>query len=202
MREVVENIQRVVMFASLAALAVMFIGAVLYKAIPFVTDGVKRCFGSMDMFGRVLCSFCVIGLVLYGGSKSKSVFTFDSGLANNGSYTTNDTVHIGWTYSGIPSTSTVNINFRLHDTTNEWEFIAAETASTLQWDGLMLNATNYDFYVYSVYVPPAPVHTNGVWVGNAYPAHTRSGFVVVNSQIKDGGKVIATPKQKEQNNDE
>ncbi|MBR4616172.1 MAG: hypothetical protein IKO55_11255, partial [Kiritimatiellae bacterium] len=54
-------------------------------------------------------------------------------------------------------------------------------------DYAIANATNYDYMIYLDYIPPSPVHTNGVFelrgfVIDGYPGSRASGFI--NSQPK------------------
>lgn len=146
----------------------------------------------------------VAGAVWHGGSKS---FSFDVGLRNNGSWASNDTVHVAWTYTGIPSASSLYVAYRESGTTNDWADLGETVVSALVWEGTLANATNYDYYVYTTYVPPSPVHTNGVWVGPAYETKKRQGaqsFIVINGVIREHGKAIAPPnaKRKEKEDEE
>ena len=191
-------LQAAVMIAGVAVLAAITIGTFLY-AMRGVPRRITGFFGSW--FAGLLMVVCV---VWYGGSKS---ITFDTGLRNNGSYASNDTVHVAWTYTGIPSASSLYIAYRESDTTNEWADLGETVVSALSWDGTLANATNYDYYVYTTYVPPAPVHTNGVWVGPVYETKKRQGadnFVVVGGVIREHGKDIAPPnaKRKEDEDEE
>ena len=146
----------------------------------------------------------VVGAVFYGGSKS---IRWDTGLTDNGTLITNDFVHVAWNYSGIPSAATLYIDYRLSGTTNEWESLAETSVAALVWECTLANATNYDYWVYTVYVPPVPTHTNGVWVGQAYETKARvkaKAFLVINGVVKEHGRAIAPPsaKRKEQENEQ
>lgn len=173
---------------------IVFLNALgLYFFARNVWEPLRRWWSLQRIEGLLVAAF-VCGMVFYGSTKSS--FQFDEGLTDAGSWTTNDLVHIAWHYGSIPSASTVYIDYRRNDMVgNPWENLAETTAASLEWDGHLADATNYDFWVYSTYIPPVPVHTNGVWVGNAYRTKTGKGFVVTNSRITDKGKVIATPEQ-------
>ena len=82
---------------------------------------------------------------------------------------------------------------------------AETTAAAGSWTGTLANATNYDYYVYSVYVPPIPAHTNGVWVGQAYETKSRVGaksFILLNGKLIEHGRTIATPSAKRKDDEE
>ena len=203
MEDFVRDFQHTLMLVCFAALAVCLFALAAASALPQLTDAIRR-FCGMDNFGKAICALCIVGAVLYGGSKGVSV-RWDAGLSDNGTEITNDTVAVRWTYSGIPAASSVFIDYRLANTTNEWENLAETLASALSWTGTLANATNYDYWVYSTYVPPVPVHTNGVWVGQVYETKARvgaKGFLLLNGKIIEHGRTIATPaaKRKEEEN--
>ena len=89
----------------------------------------------------------------------------------------------------------------------EWADLGETVVSALVWEGTLDNATNYDYLVYTTYVPPSPVHTNGVWVGPVYETKKRQGaqsFIVINGVIRQHGKAIAPPnaRRKEEEDEE
>lgn len=183
--------------ACFVALAVCLFALAVLRAIPELTDAIRR-FCGMDSLGKVVCGVCIVGSVLYGGSKGVNV-RWDDGLRDNGTLITNDTVAVRWTYSGIQGASSVFIDYREAGTTNEWLNLAETLASAQEWTGTLANATNYDYWVYSTYVPPVPVHTNGVWVGQAYETKARVGaksFLILNGKIQEHGRTIAPPSAK------
>ena len=88
-------------------------------------------------------------------------------------------------------------------TGNPWENLAETTAAAQQWVGTLADAEQYDFWIYSTYVPPVPVHTNGVWVGQAYETKQRKGaqcFLIINGKVQERGRTIAPPVQKRKDN--
>ena len=205
MEEFVRDFQHTLMLVCLAALALCLFALAVLRVLPSVTDAIRR-FCGMDNFGRAVCALCIVGAVMYGGSKGVSV-RWDAGLEDNGTLITNDTVAVRWTYSGIPSASSVFIDYRLAGSTNEWENLGETLASALMFGAVLANATNYDYWVYSTYVPPVPVHTNGVWVGQAYETKARVGaaaFLILNGKVQEHGRTIAPPgaKRKEEEDNE
>ena len=192
MKELAHIFHTAVMAIGLSALAAIgaFFAARLFKGVA------GHLIGGLGGSSLVALAF-VAGVVYYGGGKSS--FSFDMGLRDNGSYATNDTVHVAWTYVGIPSASSVYIAYRETGTTNAWDDLGETVASALSWDATVQNATNYDYLVYSTYVPPAPVHTNGVWQGPVYETKRRvrsSEFIVIGAEVRKHGKAIAPPNAK------
>lgn len=197
MMDFVSTFQHGLMLVCFAMLAVCLFALAVASAMPQLTDAIRRYLG-MDNFGKIVCGVCIVGMVLYGGSKGVHV-RWDDGLRDNGSLITNDTVQVRWTYSGIPGASSVFIDYRLAGSTNEWANLAETLASSLGWTGTLADATNYEYWVYSTYVPPVPVHTNGVWVGQAYETKSRVGahsFLILNGKIQEHGRTIAPPSAK------
>ena len=197
MMDFVAAFQHWLTLACFVALAVCLFALAVLCAIPELTDAIRR-FCGMDNFSKVVCGVCIVGAVLYGGSKGVNV-RWDDGLRDNGTLITNDTVAVRWTYSGIPGASSVFIDYREAGTTNKWLNLAETLASAQEWTGTLANATNYDYWVYSTYVPPVPVHTNGAWVGQAYETKAHVGaksFLILNGKVQDHGRTIATPAAK------
>ena len=196
------SFQSVLLVVCFAGLAVCLFALAVLRAFPCLTDAIKRYMG-LDLFGKLLCVFCVVCAVMYGGSKGVYI-RWDTGLHDNGSEITNDTVAVRWIYSGIPSASSVFIDYREAGSTNEWDSLGETVASALEWTGILANATNYEYWVYSTYIPPVPVHTNGVWVGQTYETKARVGaaaFLILNGKVQEHGRTIAPPaaKRKEEN---
>ena len=190
--------QNGVMWACLGMLGVMAVGIILYGF--GLAWGKVREWWSLPLIERVLAGVFVVGFAYYGSTKHGAPSVrWDDGLADNGTLITNDTVSVRWTYPGIPSASSVFIDYREAGSTNKWLNLAETLASAQEWTGTLGNATNYDYWVYSTYVPPVPVHTNGVWVGQAYETKARVGaksFLILNGKVQEHGRTIATPAAK------
>lgn len=190
MKELVETLQHFIMSAGVAALVIIGLLCLSWH-LRGVSDALRKFFAAQSL--AVLFFFVC---VWYGGGKS---FSFDTGLRDNGSYATNDMVHVAWTYTGIPSASSLYIAYRESGTTNKWADLGETVVSALVWDGTLANATNYDYLVYSTYVPPSPVHTNGVWQGPAYETKERRGansFIIIGAVVREHGRAIAPPNAK------
>lgn len=114
-----------------------------------------------------LAAFCAI-LAQKGSTYNIS---FDAFIADAGSYATNDVLHVAATNSG----SYAQFDFadcdllvyrRQHGQTNatDWaECTPRRKFGDLPCDYTVPNATNYNYLVVVDYVPPSPVHTNGVF---------------------------------------
>lgn len=194
--------QHILMVACLAAIG-LIAAAVLFALCGNALSELRRVFGGSKIQG-VIASVAIVGAVMWGGSKGVNV-RWDTGLHDNGTLITNDTVSVAWTYTGIPGESSLYIDYREAGSTNEWENLAETVASAMSWSGTLTNATNYDYWVYSIYIPPVPVHTNGVWVGQAYETKSRVGaksFLILNGKVQEHGRTIAPPaaKRKEEQN--
>lgn len=188
--------------AALVALSVSF----LLFAIAWLAPYVKVAWDKASRLARAVFCIAVAGAVMFGGAKSGGVgssFTFASGLINNGSYSTNDTVYVAWkTTTGLPSSTTVYIESRAKsDTNGVYSAIGNTTYGAGSWTGTLANATNYNFNIWHNYEPPAPVHTNGTWVyqtikAKHQPDDNAIHAVAVKAKIigtEDGDTVSVSP---------
>ena len=99
---------------------------------------------------------------------------WDDGLRDNGSVATNDIVFIRGTYDQLMANDALHVDYRDKGSTNETDWVRCyEGVVTDLAAGFTVNipdATNQVIYVWTEYVPPAPVHTNGeyrvTYVGN------------------------------------
>ena len=114
----------------------------------------------------ILCAVCMIH------AQKRGTISFDGDFIRDaGSYATNDVLHVAATNAPqaamIDLTSAPLLVYRRPcDSTNaaDWvELMPRRTFGELPADWTSVNATNYNYLVYLDYVPPSPVHTNGVW---------------------------------------
>ena len=162
--------------ACLAALAAM-------KARHICRD-VWRSFAGRRGAFAALAAFAVIATIC-AQKPGPPVITVDSFLADAGSYATNDVLHVAVT--NAPAYATVDFSScpvlvyarpRGLSDAPEWEeLLPRRTFSELPADYAIEDATNYNYLVYLDYVPPSPVHTNGVF--------ELRGFVV--GEVESGG---------------
>lgn len=108
----------------------------------------------------------IIG-VIYGGSKGR-VTVDDPYITDNGSYVTNDYIHVSIAKRTtiLPDTTEILVYYRPIDSTNaeDWvEFTPRLTFADFPHDFPLAYATNYNALVGASYTPEPTVHTNGVW---------------------------------------
>ena len=113
-----------------------------------------------------------------GGGKSGSVSVPDDYIADAGSYLTNDIAHVAIAkrLPLLPDSAEILVYARELSSTNaaDWFRLSPHLAfSAHPYDYALPNATNYNVTVYANYIPPSPVHTNGVWEmrGFEVPGH-------------------------------
>ena len=149
--------------ACLAALAAM-------KARHICRDVWRSFTGRRGAFAA-LAAFAVIATICAQKPGPTPVITVDSFLADAGSYATNDVLHVAVTnapaYAGIDFSSCPVLVYArprgLSDAPEWEELLPRRTFSELPADYAIEDATNYNYLVYLDYVPPSPVHTNGVF---------------------------------------
>lgn len=150
------------LLACLAALAAM-------KARHICRD-VWRSFTGRRGVSAALAAFAVVATIC-AQKPNPPVITVDSFLADAGSYATNDVLHVAVTnapaYAGIDFSSCPVLVYArprgLSDAPEWEELLPRRTFSELPADYAIEDATNYNYLVYLDYVPPSPVHTNGVF---------------------------------------
>lgn len=161
--------------------------------------------------GMIITGFITCGFYHYGSTKGWSV-RYEGGIkaGATANVVTNDTVSIYWqrdTSGGIyiPESATVYIDYRPNTATNEeWGLLAQTTVGAWGWSGTVENATNYDYNVWAYYIPPPPVHTNGVWTYRTNFDRNNDYAIPLRARIEVNSKAIATPKEvrKDEKNDD
>ena len=152
-----------------------------------------------------LAAVCTI----YGGRKGTITYPYTDYelryLVDNGSYVSNDYVHVSFTRIVAPATADFFISFRQVDSTNDidWAVFTNTTfaALSIPFDIPYANATNYDWICYTTWTPGPTVQTNGVWHsywGRDKKLHTH--IIPIRSAIRVNGETIATPKSKREAN--
>ncbi|MBQ3808660.1 MAG: hypothetical protein II840_11970, partial [Kiritimatiellae bacterium] len=127
---------------------------------------------------------------------------WDRGLADNGSIATNDTVFIRGTYDQLMANDTLHIDYRDRASTNALDWVRAYNGVVSDLGpGItmtIVGATNMVIWVWSEYVPPAPVHTNGEYrityvgsVTNSPPETPR--YVLPRTPVKTAEGVQLSP---------
>jgi len=150
----------------------------------------------------------VVGMVMYGGRKGSITYPYTDYeqryLQDNGSYVTNDFVHVDFTRIIAPSSADFSIAYREVASTNDadWSVLLVTTFAEFSCPSNVpfANATNYDFMAYTTWTPGPSVQTNGVWHsywGKDQMLHTH--FIPIRTCVRVDGEIIATPKSKENN---
>lgn len=95
----------------------------------------------------------------------RATLVFDRGLRDDGSVATNDWPSIRWGYDAYLANDTVHVEARPKGSTNDldWlEYHRGPVAATA-WSGHMPGCTGMVVHVWSEYVEPPSVRTNGVF---------------------------------------
>ena len=131
-----------------------------------------RGLGRRRGVSAALAAFAVVATICaQKPGPSGPTITIDALLRDAGCYATNDVFHVAVTnapaYAGIDfSGCPVLVYARERGQTNavDWaELTPRHTYGELPADYAIANATNHDYLIYLDYVPPSPVHTNGVF---------------------------------------
>lgn len=202
----IETFRRALMQFCLVGLAI--VGLVYFVLV--LSQTWRVVFAKMKSLHIIECIgaiFFVTILMVHAGTKRPMPhFFFETGLLNDGSYATNDLVHIEWVKSGtpyVPDAATLYVDCREIGSTNEWIELARGIVSDYRLDVTLANATNYNFNIWWYY-ESTDVHTNGVWKYTTIRA--KANDPLKNNELKalprralteGDGKVIATPGMKE-----
>lgn len=162
---------------------------------------------SIDRLSALLIAASVAGIGYYGATKGfMPRISYDGGIKDGATpnVVTNDMVEIHWQrdVSGgelVPLDAPVYVDYRVHTTNEEdaaeWELLGETTVGAWGWSGTVENATNYDYNVWAYYIPPEPVHTNGVWTYKTGFDRSDTYPIPLRARIEVNGKAIATPKE-------
>jgi len=151
-----------ILLALLACLAVLS-GIGIYRLFHHL--GRRGINGALGL--AVLAIVCNLAAQKTPGNMP--IFMFDTTyFYDGGCYATNDTVHAALS----PRMPELYIDdcdvlayMRERASTNAEDFVQLPTYKFGEYpiDFTVNNATNYNYWFYLDYVPPSPVHTNGVW---------------------------------------
>lgn len=185
----------------IAGLVAIAVSLCAYFIARLAWDPFTRKIGKLTV-AKFVAAVCVFGWIQYGATKSS--FHYDGGIKQGvaESYSTNDTVFISWqrdTSQGVyvPDSAAVYIDYRPNIETNaEWGLLAESTVAAGSWIGTLADATNYDFNVWAYYIPPEPVHTNGVWTYKTMKDRGDKYTLPLRARVEINGQAIATPKEK------
>lgn len=154
----------------------------------------RNCEGRRGVFAALAILAAICSIVAQKPSPDTPTITVDALLRDVGCYATNDVFHAAVTnapsYAGVDfSDCDLMVYARERASTNaaSWfELTPRKKFSQQPADYAIENATNFNYMVYLDYVPPSPVHTNGVFelygfvIGNeaqGEPDQLAAGFI-------------------------
>lgn len=149
------------------------------------------------LVGFALAAPLCIALFLHGATKRGTVSypATELGrayLQDRGSYVTNDWVHINFERRIVPETANVYLDRRALDQTNDTDWVThiASTFAefTVPTNVPFANASNYNWIVYTDWVPPPTVLTNGV-------LHVNWGKSLKDVEFRRAGMAVGIPLQ-------
>lgn len=197
--ELVETARRVLMYVCVCALFAIIASCAIYAFRIQIRQFLDRVRG-LHPFQQFMVSMFLTVCVLYGGTKG--TINYDGGIranSSNPSLVTNDIVRITWERipgAVLPLSSPVYIDYREHGSTNEWGLLGQAIVSDYMWEGTLANATNYDYNVWAYYIPPEPVHTNGVWSFSTMRDRKNDGILPMRAVIKADVEILSPPNLK------
>lgn len=208
MRTIAE-IQGALVVACMIGLAAIGLAVALRRLLaPLAALALKAVRASVWRAAFLAVFACAF--IFYGATKGTISFPYTDFekryLVDNGSYVTNDFIHVNFTRLLAPSSADLHIDFRQWQSTNdaEWVSLVDTTFADFQLpqDIQFPNATNFNFAVYTTWTPGAAVRTNGVW--HSYWGLDRKlhfHMIPVRTAVRVDDEIIATPKSKEHQHD-
>lgn len=183
---------------SLAAIALTLATWLVYFGLVPAWNEARKI-ASLPRIQQIFVVLFTFGMI--HSAVTKPDFRFDGGIKQgaNASWATNDTIHIEWqrdlsTGVYVPETAAVYIDYRPNTETNaEWGLLAQTTVGAWSWEGTLADATNYDYNVWAYYIPPEPVHTNGVWVYKTMKDRPNQYIIPLRARVEVNGQAISTP---------
>jgi len=200
-----EIFREVLMQVSLLGLVVLGVLLFAVKVVAPVWSKL-RSFFSLPRIQQGVVALFAVGLIHYAATKGTGYrISFDGGIKDNTqnpSYVTNSTVTIRWErdLSGgiyVPENAAVYIDIQeIANTNGTWTAFAETIVGAWSWSGTLANATNYNYKIWAYYIPPEPVHTNGVWIYKTQRDRNERYPIPLRARIEINGKAIATPAEK------
>lgn len=204
MRTIAE-IQGALVVACMIGLAAIGLAVALRALLVPALEKALRL-ASVSTWRTAFFAVFVGAFIFYGATKGTISFPYTDFekryLVDNGSYVTNDFIHVNFTRIIAPSSADFHIDYRQTGSTNdeEWATLVDTTFGefTVPQDIPFPMATNFDFAAYTTWTPGAAVQTNGVWHsywGLDHKLHFH--MIPVRTAIRLDGTTIATPKSRE-----
>lgn len=153
---------------SLVVLGAMFLALLGWGSIRAAW---RNCEGRRGVFAALAILAAVCSIVAQKPSPDTPTITVDALLRDVGCYATNNVFHAAVTnapsYAGVDFSDCdlmVYARERASSDAASWfELTPRKKFSQQPADYAIENATNFNYMVYLNYVPPSPVHTNGVF---------------------------------------
>lgn len=153
---------------SLVVLGAMFLALLGWGSIRAAW---RNCEGRRGVFAALAILAAICSIVAQKPSPDTPTITVDALLRDVGCYATNNVFHAAVTnapsYAGVDFSDCdlmVYARERASSDAASWfELTPRKKFSQQPADYAIENATNYNYMVYLNYVPPSPVHTNGVF---------------------------------------
>lgn len=151
------------------------ISLVFFLALAFAA-ALRTAWRSLGRRRDRAAVLAVLAAVCAVFAQKPGTISFDRLIADAGSYLTNDVVHVAATnaaaYASFDFSSTPLLVYaRSVGSTNSADWAELEPRRTFgeqPADWHLPNATSYNVFVAVDYVPPLPVHTNGVYELRGY----------------------------------
>ena len=153
--------QSVLMYACVAALLVIAAVVILADMGKAAMRAKRRLRGAVSIVGAL-----AVACVLF--ARKGTVTVDDPYIRNDGSYLTNDLVHVSLAKRTplLPDDTEILVYARQVDSTDVADWVRLEPHLTFAdhpHDYALNNATNHDVMIAANYSPAPTVHTNGVW---------------------------------------
>ena len=179
---------------SLVALSVIALVVVVAKWSRDMTRTMSRRerVGACFMLAPILASLIVWGLPKGWGSVSFPSLEGQAYLVDNGSYVTNDLVHVNFTRRIVPDSAPVFVDYRPMGATNDTDWVNAISSTfaefTLPYDYAFEGAQTNNWLVYTTWTPGPSVQTNGM-------LHAEWGKSLNDSDYRAAGLAVGIPAQ-------
>lgn len=166
------------------------------------------------VFVPLFAAFLCVGVPK--GAGSVTFPTYEGGLAylvDNGSYVTNDFVHIDFTRNIVPDSANLFLDYRPTISTNSADWVTAVqstfAAFSVPTNFVFQGAFSNNWVIYTDWTPGPTVQTNGIlhadWGTSPKDSNYRAaGLAVgipVQTKIELNGKTMQTPSTKVSNNE-
>lgn len=187
----------------LAAISAVWLGRLIVRACTGAFSRLSRHALFALSVLAVACTVCARkGHIAYPATDPATSY-----LRDDGSFVTNDLVHVSFTRIIVPDTATLCIDRRpvsREGDDSAWTSHIETTFAEFRvpQDIGFAAATNWDWVVYTTWTPGPSVLTNGVWHAMwGKDRKMRRHFIPLRTCVRVDGQVIATPKSKEDSNE-